>query len=175
MSKEYPCVEFEMELGVSAQLRVGRLMFWTSEGNGVSIPASAGLPGWQEAGHWMLKGKGPIPPSCVLGAGRPYLLSLVAEQRPNDKGIEGPFYRISPNSVRVSKEVERNGFGFHMDRNVIGSSGCIVPVEQVRGRDIYWSEAVLTLGEWRQRTGQQVVPLWVRYWGDGEVAHVGMV
>ena len=159
----YPRIEFEMELRRSAALVVGCLRFWGFDGQEVlALEASSGMPRFQDFGHWMLKGKGPIPPSRLLPVGVDWELATLPEMRPNDKGIEGPFYRISPNSIEICIGLMRDGFGFHKDRNVVGTLGCVFPVEPTRQADLNFLECEKILKQWNA-AGFKSVPFVVRY------------
>lgn len=159
-----PRLIFEMECEQRSGLVVGCLKFVGFDGHiELELEASSGLPKWQNFGHWVLKGRGPIPPTRMLPPGVEWELSLLPEQRPNDVGIEGAFYRISPMSVEVAPGLSRDGFGYHKDRNAVGSKGCIYPVEASRASDVLFLESETVFRRW-QSTGLTKVPLTVNYY-----------
>ena len=49
---------------------------------------------------------------------------------PNNKGVQGSFYKINPYLVKTDKGGSRGDFGIHLDANVEGSLGCIVMDER---------------------------------------------
>lgn len=122
-----PRLEFSMDLPVSAASHLvnGHLIIKKERGlAGIKLKATSGCRGSQFFRSWMLKGRGPLPPTGVIFP----LTWTVSTQRlwlPNVKGVEGSFYAISPFQV-VLPGVTRGDFGVHFDANVPGSAGCCV-------------------------------------------------
>lgn len=89
-------------------------------------PATSGLPGYQTEDHFWTRGKGPCP--RTLPGRREYTMNIRGRYPLAKKGIEGIFYPMSPDPIRQvgGGDGMRSEIGVHLDKNVDGSSGCIV-------------------------------------------------
>ena len=76
--------------------------------------------------------------------------------RPNNPGIEGNFYKITPYLVETDKGGKRGDFGIHKDANVPGSLGCIVMSEK---RFVQFEQKMTKL----RNQGIKEIPLFVQY------------
>lgn len=116
--------------------------------------ATSGLPGNQNDGDWVKRGRGLIVPDEVTG--KQYKVSTTPVYLPAVKGVEGNFYTISPYLVE-SGAGQRGDFGIHFDANVPGSAGCIV-LETKRGWAAFERDIKKILAE-----GVKEIPLDITY------------
>lgn len=79
----------------------------------------------QYRGAQHIKG-GLIPPVHHCHDLSQYNVACVPEDSSHVKGVEGEFYRITPNIVTTKQGAKRGYFGIHLDANVPGSLGCPV-------------------------------------------------
>jgi len=116
---------FKMELKTSTKLLEGTLE--ALDASGVvqhTFRVTSGLAGFQKKGDQGTKNLGPIP-SCEKVGITSYAVKTKGDNQSDVKGVEGMFYHITPDPVKVGS-VERSEFGIHFDANVPGSAGCIV-------------------------------------------------
>lgn len=107
----------------SSVLELGKLKLSTPDKN-LLYSATSGLPGFQNLASSKLKGKGRIP-TCLQAKIINYFVQTTPVYLPNTKGVNGNFYPILPFQVSVAG-FPRSDLGIHMDKNVPGSSGCLV-------------------------------------------------
>lgn len=136
-----PNLELRFPARQTSELITGILALATPDGSGDEFEVTTGLPGHQGPQDFLVKGKGPIPPSTELRKHNTGYEVSTNGLFSNARGIEGLFFPISP--VMISLEVPsdspllaggkggggfiyRGHFGIHFDANVPGSSGCIV-------------------------------------------------
>lgn len=129
---------------------------------GVKLVASSGLKGNQYINSWNLKGRGPLPPSRLIGT-TGYSMSTQKLWLHHIRGVEGSFYAISPFSVKLPS-VTRGDFGGLADAGFpsktaenAGSAGCIV----IRRQD-HWDTFRRLLEAFRI-AGFPSLPLLVHY------------
>lgn len=112
---------------VKDKFHMGTLLCTSSFGN-MRFMATSGLKHYQGIGSCGVKGKGGIPP-CELVGLQKYTVTTTPIPMPHVRGVEGNFYQILPFQVTVvqyGKKSYRSDLGIHADKNVLGSSGCIV-------------------------------------------------
>jgi hypothetical protein len=133
MDKRYS-LEFDLLPAKSADLITGQLMMLVNDcvdKTGAWIwNATSGLPTHQKPTDYLIKGKGPIPPSDVLlRMNGSYEVDTLSQYN-KAKGIDGFIFPIFPELVKLEDEQGQNfyrsNFGIHFDANVPGSAGCIV-------------------------------------------------
>ena len=110
----------------SSELVEGRLLSLDSAAPSIvnTYIATSGLPNNQRFDCLSSPGRGSIPPNSSIGIDC-YLVATSPIYMPGVKGVEGNFYKISPDEVTING-MQRGDFGVHFDRNVPGSSGCVV-------------------------------------------------
>lgn len=69
---------------------------------------------------------GLIPPVHHVPDLKMWEVDLDPIYMPNNKGVQGNFYRILPFLVKTSEGAQRGDFGIHYDANYPGSLGCPV-------------------------------------------------
>lgn len=107
----------------SKALEMGKLKLIAGDKN-ILYSCTSGLPGFQNLGSSVRRGKGRIP-SCLQAKITNYWVTTEPVYLPKVKGVEGNFYPITPFTVSVSGAI-RSDLGIHADRNVPGSAGCLV-------------------------------------------------
>ena len=117
---------YHQHLMKNSDLIEGRLLLLDSESPTVAnnYIAASGLPNNQTFDCLSSRGRGSIPANNIIGIDH-YQVSTTPLYMPSVKGVEGNFYKISPDTVTING-VERGDFGVHFDANVPGSSGCVV-------------------------------------------------
>lgn len=153
-----PRLEFYLSLPNSRSQRLlsGCLILKRSSSDaGIKLQATSGCLGNQYHRSWVLKGKGPLPPTSAI-APHEYSVSTQRLWLPHVKGVEGSFYAIAPFSVSVTG-INRGDFGVHFDANVPGSAGCCV-IQLQKHWDMFrsWMSDIRSVGI-------QKVPLEVTY------------
>ncbi len=121
-----PAFLYIQSLEKSDVLVYGRLLMFDLKSYRIcdNYIATSGLAKYQQIEYLSQPQKGCIPPNDLIGIDY-YSVVTKPLNRKNVKGIEGNFYQIFPEEVRLSGNV-RGDFGIHFDANVPGSAGCIV-------------------------------------------------
>lgn len=121
-----PLLLYHQHLYRTNDLIEGRLLLVDASTNNIKNPyiASSGLPNNQRYDCLSSVGVGPIPPDNMIGIDH-YLVRTTPIYMPQVRGVEGNFYKISPDMITIEK-MRRGDFGVHFDANVPGSSGCVV-------------------------------------------------
>lgn len=153
--QSHPCLHFTMRLAIAKTLLQGTLLITEPDGGKRACKATSGLPCSQHVNSWNLKGRGVIPPCSVAGI-TSYQLKTQRLWFPNVRGVEGSFYEIDPDIVKVGP-TRRGDFGIHWDANVPGSAGCIVLSKQED-----WDTFRKLMAEFEAQ-GWNKIPLYVEY------------
>ena len=123
-----PKLAFKMNLPKqsSKELCLGDLILSIPGISTTAWEATSGFPPYQFEGSTTLKGRGPIP-GCAFAQVPFYGVLTKGVYMPAVKGVEGTFYPITPQKVRLKgMNTVRSDFGIHFDANVPGSAGCVV-------------------------------------------------
>jgi hypothetical protein len=120
---------FHLDTNQDSSLIEGRLLLIDNDEILDKYRATSGLPNYQSYTNICTKGKGAIPPQHEAKI-KNYQVATTPLYMPGTKGVEGNFYQISPDFVKVGN-TERGDFGVHADKNVPGSSGCVVLTSEI--------------------------------------------
>lgn len=152
-----PYLTFKMTMRIKAQpdLIVGRLYLQREGKKQIEWRATSGLPYCQFHQSWVMRGRGPIPPSADIIQGL-YTVETNKYWYPLVVGIEGSSYRIHPERVFTAL-TERSNFEIHFDANQPGTAGCIAITSQ---QD--WDHFRATILEIHNE-GIRMIPLHVNY------------
>lgn len=118
---------YHQHLARTPELIEGRLLLIDDSAKKIANTyiATSGLPSYQTVDDLCSPGRGAIPQNNPIGLDR-YIVDTSPLDLSSVKGVEGDFYKISPDTVLTSNGTLRGDFGIHFDANVPGSSGCVV-------------------------------------------------
>ncbi len=115
-------MQFDREPGLdNGRLRLCNL----TEGKVEIWIATSSVASRQKAEDFHQRG-GLIPPEYRVPGLKFWTVSTKPIPMPNNPGVAGNFYQISPFEVITDRGGKRGDFGIHLDGNVPGSLGCIV-------------------------------------------------
>lgn len=151
----YLTFKMTMRMDAVADLIVGRLYLQREGKKQIEWRATSGLPYCQFHQSWVMRGRGPIPPSEAI-IQTLYTMETNKYWYPLVKGIEGSSYRIHPERV-LTNLTERSNFEIHFDANQPGTAGCIAITNQID-----WDSFRATILEIHNQ-GVRMIPLNVLY------------
>lgn len=151
---------FSMQFDRDKGLDMGRLSLNLLPGSNLDIKpeiwmATSSTENNQKAESFQVRG-GMIPPQYRLKNVNNYMVDLNPIPMPQNKGVAGNFYKITPFQVITDKGTVRSDFGIHLDANVPGSLGCIV----LNASRFAAFEAKMKV---LRNNGITLVPLYVQY------------
>ncbi|MEX0272307.1 hypothetical protein AB3R30_24640 [Leptolyngbyaceae cyanobacterium UHCC 1019] len=119
-------LRFRMDLSKKPEsdLVWGELSIMEGGATTQTFKVTSGIAPHQHLASEHLKGRGPIPACKAVGLNS-YFVRTTPFFRPDTIGIEGNFYYIEPDPVKI-RDFQRGEFGIHFDASVPGSAGCIV-------------------------------------------------
>lgn len=152
-----PYFTFKMTMRIDAvpDLIVGKLYLQREGKKQIEWRATSGLPYCQFKDSWVMRGRGPIPPSSAIVQAL-YSVETNKYWYPLVQGIEGASYKIHPERV-LTHLTERSNFELHYDANQPGTAGCIAITNQLD-----WNSLRATLLEIHNQ-GIRMIPLNVVY------------
>jgi len=152
-----PYLTFKMTMRTFAvpDLIVGRLYLQREGKKQIEWRATSGLPYCQFYQSWVMRGRGPIPPSDAIVQAM-YTVETNKYWYPLVQGIEGSSYKIHPERVLTSL-TERSNFELHFDANQPGTAGCIAITNQAD-----WDSLRATIFDIHSQ-GIRMIPLNVIY------------
>lgn len=155
LSNPYLTFKMTMRMTAQADLIVGRLYLQREGKKQIEWRATSGLPFCQFFQSWVMRGRGPIPPSESI-IQTMYTVETNKYWYPLVKGIEGSSYKIHPERV-ITVLSERSNFEIHFDANQPGTAGCIAITNQID-----WDHFRATIFEVHMQ-GIRMIPLNVVY------------
>jgi len=146
-------LRFRMDLSKKPEsdLVWGELSIMEGGATTQTFKVTSGIAPHQHLASEHLKGRGPIPACKAVGLNS-YFVRTTPFFQPDTIGIEGNFYYIEPDPVKV-RDTQRGEFGIHFDANVPGSAGCIVFPKPKEGD---WQKFEDFMSNYRQQGFSQI-------------------